>query len=211
MKKIFVFIVLLLLSGMLSMQISAAYGHDAFTGISLEDDGKLLTEMTSEEIEEGYKAMGKRKFLGWKHHYFLIEGKASYIGEVIFAKSNRTGQPIEVNYVLQEKKYNETSWKISGSISGKIEAKVKKANIGGSAEVEGEKKGLDSFTRFEETKFKVTVEPNHRIVFHVTGDCVITNGVSKQYIFGICFKKGSWEYLDVLTTYYELLETEIKE
>ena len=74
-----------------------------------------------------------------------------------------------------------------------------------------QKKDTESFTRFEETKFKVLVEPNHRIVLQITGECTVTNGVSKHYIFGIVSKKGAWELVEVVTRYYELRTSEIEE
>ncbi|MDD4000016.1 MAG: hypothetical protein PHX62_03885 [Bacilli bacterium] len=210
MKKILIIFCLVLILPF-SLPLKGASGHESFSAINLKGEGKLLAEMTEAEFNAGYEAMGKRKFWGWKHHYFLIREEAIYFGEVIFAKSNRTNQNIEVNYVLQEKEYDESSWKITGSISGKIKGKLKIGDLEGGAEFEGEKEEMGSYTRFEETKFKVTIEPNHRMVFQVTGECLVSNGVSKHYIFGITSKQGAWEYVDVLTSYYELYETEILE
>lgn len=212
MKKIFIILtILLVLPLCTATEVNAASGHEGFSEIILKGDGKLLAEMTDEEIEGGYKVMGKRKFWGWRHHFFLIQAEANYVGAVIFAKANRTNQPVTINYVLQEKEYTENSWKITGSISGKIQGKIKVAdgtgNVGGS----GEKKDTESYTRFEETKFNVILEPNQRLVFHITGGCLVTNGVSKHFIFGITSRKGSWEYVEVLTRYHELLTTEIEE
>ena len=196
---------------MAAQEVNAASGHEGFSEIALIGDGKLLAEMTEEEIATGYQAMGKRKFWGWRHHYFLIQEEANYVGTVIFAKANRTKQPLAINYVLQEKEYSENSWKITGSISGKIQGKIKKADLSGSIGGSGEKKDTESYTRFEETKFTVIVEPNQRLVFRITGECLVTNGVSKHYILGITSKKGAWEYVKVVTRYHELLTTEIEE
>lgn len=212
MKKIFiVFIVMYLTFCFSSIKAHAGTGHKGFSEITIKGEGKLLVDMTDDEINVGYRAMGKRKFWGWHHHYFLIQEEATYRGEIIFAKSNRTDQPVEINYLLQEKEYTENSWKVTGSISGKIQGKIKGADVSVNGGAEGEKKDTESYTRFEETKFKVLVEPNHRLIFQITGDCLVTSGVSKYYILGITSKKGAWEYVEVVTRYYELYTTEIKE
>lgn len=212
MKKIFIaFALMLFMVCFSSLEIRAASGHQGFPEIIITGNGKLLENMTDEEIAAGYNALGRRKLFGWKHYYFNQGVDATYRGEIIFAKVNRTAYPLEINYVLQEKEYSENSWKVKGSISGKIQGKIKKSDLALNVEGEAEKKDTESFTRFEETKFKVLVEPNHRIVLQITGECTVTNGVSKHYIFGIVSKKGAWELVEVVTRYYELRTSEIEE
>jgi hypothetical protein len=209
MKKLLIAFIFIFIALFQPVNLQARTGHDAFSKITFKEEGKLLVDMTSEEFEAGYKVMN-RKFWGWRHHYFNVFSEATYIGEVIFAKSNRTRQPLKIAYVLQEKDFTERSITVSGSISGKIDGKLKSGNIVGNISAEIGRKATDSYTRFEETKFDIVVEPNHRIIFHVTGDCEVTNGISKYYVFGIVFHKGSWEYIDVLTRYYEFLEEKIE-
>jgi hypothetical protein len=43
----------------------------------------------------------------------------------------------------------------------------------------------------------------------VTGNAELSNGVSRYYFFGIQFKKGEWEYIDVIDECYELIEEKI--
>ena len=210
MKKLFILSILLFCFICLDKSVNAATGHDAFTSITFNKKGKLLIDMTEEEIEVGYKHAGKKTFMGSRTHYFTLQEEANYIAEVIFAKSNRTSQPFTIDYTLQEKKYNEDSFKINGSIGGSIKGKVKSANVEGKAEAGVESESTDSLTRVEETKFKAVIQPNHRLVFHVTGDCIVTNGVSVNFIFWMKSTKGSFESITVTTRYYELLEEEIK-
>jgi len=186
-------------------------GHDSITAIDFVDEGKLLIDMTSTDIKNGYEDMGKRKFWGWKHHHFTIKKEATYVGEIIFAKSNRSSQAMEIDYNLTEKVYDERSVKLTGSLSGKFKGQIKKIDTTVDAGVSGELEDTSSITRIEETSFTLVVEPNSRLVFRITGDALISNGVSKYYVFGITFNKGSWEYLDITTRYYELIEEEIVE
>jgi hypothetical protein len=211
MKKLIIVGFLLIIVVLCSDNVNAATGHDSFSDIMFYDSGKLLVDMTSKEIDKGYEMMKGRLFWGYKTHYFTLEEEASYIAEIIFAKSNRTKQPIKVEYTLQEKESTENSFKVTGSLSGNIEGKVKSATVKGSASAGVTNETKDSYSRFEETSFDVIVEPNHRLIFHVTGDCVVTNGVTKVYLFWMAVSKGSWESIEVSTRYYELLEEEIKE
>jgi hypothetical protein len=43
----------------------------------------------------------------------------------------------------------------------------------------------------------------------IVGDAKITNGVSKYYFLGICFKKGAFEIVEVTSTIYELIEENV--
>ena len=184
MKKFLIIIILLSSFVVKLKQVNASTGHDLFSKIDFTSEGKLLVDYTSQEIDQGYDFLGKRKFWGWKHYFFQIKSEAIYIGEVIFAKSNRTEQDLEVSYLLQEKNFTERSISVNGSISGKIDGKLKGIGFGGNLSGSSGKKETESYTRFEETEFEIVIKPNHRIIFHVTGDCEVSNGVSKYYVLG---------------------------
>jgi hypothetical protein len=139
-----------------------------------------------------------------------IKTDVEYIGETIFAKSNRSSQDIKIDYNLEEKTYAERSIRTTGSLSGNFGAKISKIDAKLEAKAEHETKSTDAITRLEKTGFTIVVRPNHRLIFRVTGDALVTNGVSKFYIFGITFDKGCWEYIDCVTRYYELYEEEIQ-
>jgi hypothetical protein len=211
MKKFLIFVFCFWIFSSIYLNAYSATGHDQFTSIEFVDDGKLLVNMTSKEIEFGYKTLGKRKFWGWKHHYFTIKKEAIYVGEIIFAKANRSKQTIDLNYTLKETTTNERSIKVGGSLSGKFAGKIDQIDASLNATVSSDYTDTDTNTRVEDTSFKATIKPNRRVVFRVTGEALVTNGVSKYYVCGITFNKGSWEYIDVVTKYYELIEEEIAE
>jgi hypothetical protein len=210
MKKLL--IVALCLWTAIGIQKTQAYsttGHEGIMAVSFEEEGELLVDMSSAQIEAGYKALGKNRFFGWKYHFFNIKSSATYLGEIIFARSNRTNDRLEIDYQMKETNYSERSIKTTGTLSGQFEGNIKKIDAGLKAGGEIELDRTTSITRVEDTKFSFVVDPNHRITFRVTGDAVITNGVSKYCFMGITFKKGTWEYIDIITRYYELVEEEL--
>lgn len=210
MKKFLIVILGLTFFASIATNAYSPTGYDEYVSITFKDDGKLLIDLTSAEIKEAYEKLGRAKFWGWKHYYMNIKEEAVYIGETIFAKSNRSSQDLKIDYNLEEKTSAERTIRTTGSLSGNFGAKIGKINAELEAEAEHETKSTDAITRQEKTGFTIVVRPNHRVVFRVTGDVLVTNGVSKYYIFGITFDKGCWEYIDCVTRYYELYEEEIE-
>lgn len=209
MKKLFIICLLLVLVNTLSLKAYSATGHEMFTEIKFEEEGTLLVDMTSSQINLGYKDIGRAKFIGWKNHYFNVKEEATYVGEIIFAKSNRSREPMEIDYTLKDTEFKERSITIGGSLSGNFKKNIKGIDAQIGAKVDGNVKNVSSNQRVQETKFTATVMPNYRLIFRETGDALVTNGVSKYYFFGITMNKGEWEYIDIVTRYYELYEEEI--
>ena len=58
----------------------------------------------------------------------------------------------------------------------------------------------------ESGSMNIVIQPNKKVTLRIVGDARITNGVSKYYLFGICFKKGAFEIVEIQSTIYELLE-----
>ncbi|MDD3106231.1 MAG: hypothetical protein PHP65_00295 [Bacilli bacterium] len=209
MKKLFVILLAIWIMVGIKTYGYSPTGHDNISAISFIEEGELLVDMTSSKIDSGFKALGRNRFIGWKYHYFNIKREASYVGEIIFARSNRTNEKIEIDYSLRETNYQERSIKTTGSISGQFEGNIKKIEAGIEAEGSVTTDKKSAITRVEDTSFSFVVDPFHRITFRVTGDAYVTNGVSKYSLFGITFKKGTWEYIDIITRYYELYEEEL--
>lgn len=206
MKRLFIICLLFLFFVPFYTKAYSKTGHEIFQEITFKDEGKLLVDMTTSEVEEGYKYLKGLKFIGWKHYYFNIKEEATYVGEVLFAKSNRSKDPIKIDYKYKDTNTNERSITYGGSLSGKFKKNIKGIDTEINAKIEGNVKKVTSNQTVEETSFTVTIHPNRRIVFRETGDCLVTNGVSKYYFLGITLNKGSWEYIDIVTRYYELYE-----
>ena len=70
--------------------------------------------------------------------------------------------------------------------------------------------GTKSQKTTSETLRTTLVIPAHRKLTVVTkGEAYINSGVACYYFLGIRFKKGAWEYLDVISEYYDYYETSL--
>lgn len=181
-------------------------GHPDITELTFKEKGKLLINMTSSELDKAFASTGRRCFWGWKHHFMNIYSEADYVGEVIFARVNRTSDPIKFDYSIKETDYIERSVKTTGSISGSFGSKIKQIDCKLQGEYRREVTKKTAHTKVEDNSFSVVVKPYTRLTYKITGEALVTNGVSKHYVFGILIKKGTWEYIDIVTAYYELCE-----
>ena len=186
-------------------------GHDDFTSITfVEGEHRLINDYTNSEVKNLYKKVNKKAF-GWVTHYLLMDEKVNYDGLVIFSRSNKTSKNMNFEYYLKETLTTKTDVKISGSVSGKIAGTIKKINTTLSGEVKGEVENTNSKTDTTDSKttINIVIYPKTKITMIQTGEAYITSGVSKYYFFGMTFKKGIWERIDVSTMYYELREEQV--
>ena len=127
---------------------------------------------------------------------------------VIFAKANRTNQPVTINYVLQEKNILKTVGRLR-SISGKIQGKSKLLTEPVMLEV-SEKRRYGVIYAFE----KLSLMSSSNLIsvwFFILPESVLLPTVSASILSLESPREGSWEYVEVLTRYHELLTTEIEE
>lgn len=209
MKKGFLLFLLLFVCFGIKVSAYEPTGHEGITDVIFYDGGKILSRMKSREIQSGYTAMGKAIFWGWKTHYFCIEEKANYIGEIIFSKSNKTSEALPVTYSVQESYSKTTSVKINGGVSGSIKGMIKAATVTGSGSLNVTSENKEDYNVTEKTNINFIIQPNCKITYRVTGDCYITNGLCDYYAFWIKLKKGRFELIKFETRYYELVEENI--
>ncbi len=209
MKKILVTAIVLLLVTALPIFAYSKTGHEMFSEINFKDEGTLLVDMTTSQVNSGYKDMGRAKFIGWKYHYFNIKKEATYVGEVLFAKTNRSRDIFKVDYKIKDTETKERSITYGGSLSSKFKKNIMGIDMELTPKVDASLKNTTSNQTVQETSFNVVIHPGYKMVFREAGECLITNGVSKYYILGITVNKGEWEYIDVVTKYYELYEEKV--
>lgn len=206
MKKIAIIILLFCIFMGTNVKGYSTTGHQDFVQIDFVDQGKLLINFTQEELDYGYEKVSKPKFWGWSSYFFNYNCDAHYIGEVLFSKSNKTATSYYVDYVIETSDVIKNSTTVSGSISAKIAGAIKKVSGTLSGEIGGEKHKENKISKTETTKVKIEVPPYSRVALKVTGEAKVTNAVSKYYILGMTFKKGTWETIETITEYYELYE-----
>ena len=62
----------------------------------------MIKDIDQDTIDAGYKKVDKRRFWGWNVHYFYINKEAEFVGEMVFARSNRTSVNMDFEYTLKE-------------------------------------------------------------------------------------------------------------
>lgn len=184
-------------------------GHEQFSELEFKKKGKLLlVEMTDFYIEVKLRDL-PRKFWGSANEYYCLYEDATYVGATVFSRSNKTREPYVFDYSLTEVEYYERSVNIDGSIN--IDGKRKKNTVemSGKISLKGSANFKEGNRKTEGSEMSVTVYPNKKITLQVAGEAKISSGFSKYYIFWICTKKGAWETVDVVTSYFELVEEDV--
>ena len=169
---------------------------------------KLLSETSDKEIENAYKKV-KRKIFGWNKVTINNNLDAWYISEIIFSKSNRSTQTFTFVYNTKQSVKSKQEYSVSGSLSTKASGKIKGITLGGDIKGEGELKNSSEEYFEEKTNFSVDLKPYTKLSLMIRGDCIVSSGVGKNYFLGIQIEKGTWEYINFVTEYYEFLEEEL--
>lgn len=213
-KTIFNKIFFVLLLGLLLLTPFSVYGrntgHSAFQNIEFENSSvKLLVDMTTYEKQKAHQNLKEWRFFGWTVGVINKNADCKYTAETIFSKANNTKTPFTFTYEMTENTKIETSISLDGTIASKVKGKVKAVELGLDTTIRGQIGRKKTTTRNEETKMTIIIQPNTKITMKVTGNAEMSNGVGRYYFLGICFKKGEWEYIDVLDECYELIEERI--
>ena len=214
-KKLIV-IMLMLVALMTPLKVKAYSGitdtgHEDIRELGFLDETKghkILKTMSDFDISQAMNKI-KRKSFGWRLENINYKLPVWYISDVIFSKSNNTKQKIDFSYNLEVSTTKTTDYSMSGSVVSKVSSKFKNIGINVDTTLKGEF-GQQIKHYYEETSsFKITIHPGKKISLLVMGDADLSTGVGKFYIFGICFKKGTWEYIDYVNEYYEFYEEDI--
>jgi len=191
--------------------LPAKTGHAEISEVTFIDSGKLLIDMTDKEINDAYKKVSLRKMFGWSLFSMNLNRQVIYIGETIFSRSNLTTEDISIKYTVTETNYSERSVTVSNSISTKFKGKLKKAldmEVNASFDIKTTTKNTNQLV--EKTDFEYNIKRNRMVTLRIVGRAYVSNGVSKDHVFWITSSKGTWEYIDIVSRTYELIEVSIK-
>ncbi|MDD3191871.1 MAG: hypothetical protein PHP41_03875 [Bacilli bacterium] len=207
MKRYLIVVFLILIGGgQIEFDSYSKTGHDQLMELDFVNPHyELLIEMADWYIRDRLAELPV-KFWGTatKTRYEYEDG--TYVGNVIFSRSNKSSEKYEFDYALTEVQYFSQSVHIDGSLNIKAAGKIKKVETSGVFQISG---GVDTTKRYEKTEkstMKIVVQPNKKMTLRVAGEAKISSGFSKYYVFWICFKKGGWEMVDIVTSYFELVE-----
>ena len=169
---------------------------------------KLLSQMSKKEIDDAYKDV-KRSAIGWNVSTINDSVDAWYISEIVFSKSNRSSQIYTFSYSTKHTITKQTEFSASGTVATKVSGKVKKITLSGSLDTKGKITTTTKDYFEEKNNFNVDLMPYTKLTLLVRGDCIVSNGVGKFYVLGIPVSKGTWEYIDFITEYYEFYEEKL--
>lgn len=209
MKTLFCYVYLFFsMFGSVNLKPYHPTGHTQFNELKLVDDKKLILNDLSEVFIENQLYFLPKKFAGTVTEYLHEYEDANYVGSIVFSRSNKTSEAFIFDYSLTEVIYEETSFNIQGSVSLKGSGKKKAVEGSAQVDVKGGYATKDSVQKTEKSAMKITVYPNKKLTLRVAGEAKLTSGFSKSYFFFITTKKGAWESVDVVTSYFELVETD---
>lgn len=172
------------------------------------DTAELVEDMEVKRIDNAYKKI-KRKVFGWSVLSIIGDEKVKYVSDTIFSKANNTKMPLTFNYKCTLQNETQTSISVTGDLSISGNAKGKVLSGGLEAKVRAAVGWVETKSVTETTETKLVVSPKTKLSIIIKGDALLNNGVAKYYFLGIPFKKGTWEYVEILTEYYDYYEEEI--
>ena len=181
-------------------------GHEQFTYLAYDNSDYVILKDYSQAMIDNNYAKIKRIAFGWNANSVHEYEDGTYIGDIVFSRSNKTLAPLTFTYSLSEVFYEMHSYSYSGGISLKQVSKLKKVELNGAESFEIKVSSESSIKTTETNTMTITVNPNKKITLRVRGECKISLGFAKYYFIGICTKKGAFEIVDVTTSYFELYE-----
>ena len=209
--NIFIILLSLILISIISVDAGTKTGHQEFTKITFlyNPEALLLIEMDDNKLDSMMKNV-KKKVFGWATYTNIVNYDVVYEAGSIFSRSNNTSQPIDFTYSTSSQTSVQTSINGSSSIALKASGKIDAVSLGLESSVRTEI-GVKKTVSFEESvDFTVKIMPNKKVSLLVKGNAILSNGASKYYFLGICTKKNFWEFVDIMSEYYELYEETIK-
>jgi len=181
-------------------------GHDEFSKLEFVDQHcQLMKDMDDLYVRMRIRALPV-KFIGTSTSIEYQYKDATYIGNVIFSRSNKSRDVFIFDYSLQTVEFMSRCITIEGSLNMKAAGKIKKVEASGGITIEGSYEVERSEQQTEKSSMTIKVYPQKKMTLHVTGDAKISSGFTKKWFFWICIQKGAWEIVDVVTSYFELVE-----
>ncbi|MBQ8292610.1 MAG: hypothetical protein IJX78_02235 [Bacilli bacterium] len=208
MKKIlFCFGCLLLCFNILIVNASEAPGHPEFQEIIIprNSKAKLISDMDQKTIDNALNQL-KRKVWGWSVNIIVKNQTVEYVGDTVFAKRNNTSQTLKYTYYVENESSFTGSVAVSSSLAMEAGGKIEGVSLSLDRTIRSEIGAKIYKAKTESTEILITIPPKRKLTVSIRGEARLNNGVSKFYIFGLSFKKGTWEYIDVVNEYYDYYE-----
>ena len=170
-------------------KVYSSTGHSQFSElVMVDEDAYIIKDVSDEFIDNELKDL-KWKLFGTREKVLNDEEDATFVSNTIFSRSNKTREAYTFTYDTSKIVYTALSVTTKGSINTKGVFKMKSKEITVVGDFGGEKKQEDSTKDVENGKLSVVIYPNKMITLRIVGKAKVTNGVMKEFIFGICSKE----------------------
>lgn len=203
-------IITIIVCSLNGVQAGTKTGHSEFNEINFlyNPNGKLIIEMSDVERKAILKKV-RRKAFGWSSYANILNNTVEYTADTIFARANNTNQTVEFNYSTTSSRKKQLTSTLSGTLSLKASGKIDDISMGLDESIRSEIGQKTEISFEEETDFSIKIDPGKKISLLVKGKANLSNGASKYFFCGVTTSKKIWEYVDVISEYYELYEETI--
>jgi hypothetical protein len=209
MKKIFVFTIMIMITTFLSSPVFAytSTGYNEFENIEIlyRDDVYLLINTTLKTKKKNLEQV-KWRFFGPSVYVKNSKVKVKYKKFDAFTRSNKTNNKLEYDYTYRFTLNGQFNLDQTYSTSSDVSAKIEIVNVAVEDSIKNAIGSSIELGVMKEVKYTITVDPHTKVTMYVTGDALLSQGAVKYYFFGIPIFKANWEYIDVVTEYYEFNE-----
>lgn len=211
MKKWSLFILLSIVIGLNSLCSVHAEDYTNYQEIVFDhDDAFLLKDYTSSDYNDAYKAIKKRKFIGWRVEVVNKNETLEFISETKLRIYNNGFSTIKHDISLDSKEETKIQLSASGAIKVHATGDVKKFKGSIDADIKASVNYTKLSTNHEKYDFEIIVDPLTYVKIVTRGEGEINNGVAKYYFFWVNTKKGGWETFCQTTEYYEIVKERIR-
>ena len=169
---------------------------------------RLLEDYSQKELNKEYKLV-KRKAFGWSIKQLNDDVKIKFVGNTVFAKANNTDNELTFVYTFEEENFTESSVSVQGDLGIDVSGKVKVVSGGLNGKIRKEIGSKTQKTTVETMRTTLIIPPHRKLSIVTKGEAYLNTGVACYYFLGIRFKKGAWEYIDVISEYYDYYEEAI--
>lgn len=209
MKKIFCVILFITLVSSFQLNAYTDTGHDDFMEVyPNNEEVKLLYQLSNTEKSQSSENVKKSKFWGWRINYITLDEPVTYIGKILFTRSNASSNDIVFKYTLKDTTTVATSFNFSDSLTIKGSGKGK-IDLSLANELEVEYSYDETKSIVETLSYDIVVPSHKKVTMYTTGEGKVSNGCSAKYLFFIRIKYGFWEYIDVKTIHYKIVEEDV--
>lgn len=209
MKKVFMFIISIMLVGVFATPAMAysATGYRQFEDIEIAygNDVYLLINTSLSAKRKNLEKV-KWRFFGPSVYVKTNKVPVKYKKYDAFSRSNRTNNILQYDYTYRMSMTGEMCIDTASQTGLDVSAKIDIVNLGVEESI---KKSIGVSLEIgimKEVNYTITVDPHTKVTMYITGDALLSQGAVKYFIFGIPVYKTNWEYIDVVTEFYEFNE-----